>query len=59
MNTKQPQSFYAERTMRENVKGIMETYHATGKIGSITPRSEAHAKDVARGISKSTRRRSK
>lgn len=59
MNDKPPQSFYASRPMRENVAGILATYRETGKIGSIKPRSLVHAKKIARGISKETRRRAK
>lgn len=59
MNEKLPQSFYAERSFRENVKGIIATYQSTGKIGEIKPRSIIHAKKIARGIAKSTRQRAK
>lgn len=56
---KPPQSFYSSRSMRENVKDILTTFKETGKIGTIKPKDEAHAKLIARGISKSTRRRAK
>ena len=59
MNEKPTQAFFAQRTMRENVAGIVATYQSTGKIGTIEPRSLIHAKKIARGIAKSTRRRSK
>lgn len=59
VNEKPPQSFYAQRTFRENVKGILATYQASGKIGEIKPRSIIHAKKIARGIAKATRQRAK
>jgi hypothetical protein len=60
MQTDKPaQSFYATRTMRENVAGIVATYQSTGRIGDIKPRSIIHAKKIARGIAKETRRRAK
>lgn len=50
---------YAKRTMAENVKGILSTFKETGRIGKIVPKDEAHAKRIARGISKATRARAK
>jgi len=45
--------------MKENVKGILTTYKTTGKIGTVTPKDNDHAKRIARGIAKSTRARAK
>jgi len=50
---------YADNTMAQNVKNILTTYRETGKIGALKPKDEAHAKLIARGIAKSTRRRAK
>jgi hypothetical protein len=59
MLVKVPQEFYAKRTARENIAGIVETYRQTGRIGKTKPDNEKHAKDIARKISFSTRRRAK
>ena len=56
---KPSQESYQTRTFTENVKGIMQTFKETGKIGHITPRSSIHANKIARGIAKSTRREAK
>lgn len=45
--------------MAENVAGILATYEQSGRIGEIVPRNEAHARKIARGLSKETRRRAK
>lgn len=59
MEPKPSQKSYQANSFANNVKGIVATYQMTGKIGHITPRSIIHAKKIARGIAKATRREAK
>jgi hypothetical protein len=39
-----------KKAVSGNIKELLHSYHETGKIGNITPKSAAHAKKIAAAI---------